>query len=107
MRTGELRTRITLQQRSVSVETGGFSVPTWSTIAEVWAKWTNVHGTEAWAALTAQAEGAATVLIRYRDDVDTTCSVLLGDMRYEIVSMDNISQRGVSLELKVKRMKAG
>ena len=104
---GELRTSVTLQSRTVSTETGGFKTPSWSTIATVWAKWVNAHGMEAWAAQTAQAEAAATVTIRYLAGVDTTCAVLLGSERYEIVSIDNIQQRGEYLELKVQRMKAG
>ena len=34
-----------------------------------WAKWTNVHGNEAWAA-TLTAQEPATVLIRYNSQVD-------------------------------------
>lgn len=104
---GELRTSITLQSRTVFTETGGFQVPAWATLATVWARWINVHGSEVWAAASLQAEAAATVTIRYRGDVDATCAVLLGSDRYEIVSLDNIQQRGEFLELKVRKMKAG
>ncbi|MDD5367463.1 MAG: phage head closure protein [Anaerolineaceae bacterium] len=104
---GELRTLVQLQSRTVSVETGGFPVPTWTKIADVWAKWVNVHGSEAWAAQSIEAEAAATVTIRHRNGIDTTCAVLLGTERYEIVSIDNIQQRNEYLELKVRQMKAG
>lgn len=104
---GEMRTRVTLQSRSVSVETGGFQTPGWSTIAQVWAKWVNVHGGEAWQAASLQAEQAATVTIRYRSDVDVSCAVLKGADRYEIVSLDNVRERGEYIELKVKRMRSG
>ena len=104
---GELRTSIKLQKRTVSTETGGFLAPAWSDLATVWAKWTNVHGSEAWAAMSVEAEAPATVLIRYRSGIDTTCAVLLGTERYEIVSIDNIAQRSEYLELKVRKIKAG
>jgi SPP1 family predicted phage head-tail adaptor len=104
---GELRTQVTLQSRTVSMETGGFQVPIWSTLATVWAKWTNVHGSEVWAAQTAQAEAPATVLIRYRNDLDTTCAVLKGSDRYEILSIDDIQERHEYMELKVQLARAG
>jgi SPP1 family predicted phage head-tail adaptor len=104
---GELRTPVTLQSRANDEDAGGFQSPDWSTIAVVLAKWTGVHGSEAWTAQTVQAQRAATVLIRWRSDVDETCAVLLGSDRYEIVSMDDIQARHEYLELKVRLMRAG
>lgn len=104
---GELRTLIILQSRGVPTGAGGFQVPGWATIATVWSKWINVHGSEAWAAMTNNAMQAATVTIRYRADVDLTCAVLLGSERYEIVSIDNIRQRNEYLELKLKKVVSG
>jgi len=104
---GELRTEITLQQRSVSTETGNFQVPAWADIATVQAKWTNVHGNEVWLANTVQASQPATVWIRWRSGLDTTCAVLKGTTRYEIVSLDNVQERNEYIELKVKRMAGG
>lgn len=104
---GELRTPVTLQERTTATDAGGFGSPTPSTIATVMAKWTGAHGTEAWTAQTLQAQRAATVLIRYRSDVDETCSLLKDGERYEIVSIDDIQARHEYLELKVRRMMAG
>lgn len=104
---GELRTLVTLQSRSVSFDSGGFQTPGWATIATVWARWTNVHGSEAWTASSLQAEQPATVLIRYQTGVDTTCAVLKGSDRFEVVSVDNIQERNEYLELKVRRMRSG
>ena len=104
---GELRTPVTLQSRTNATDLGGFNSPSWSTIAAVWAKWVGVHGSEAWTAQTVQAESAATVTIRYLAGIDTTCSLLLGSDRYEIVSIDDIQMRHEYLELKVKRMRPG
>ena len=104
---GELRTSVVLKTRTVSTETGGFQKPTWSTLATVWARWTNVHGQEVWTAESVQALQPATVLIRYRTGLDTTCAVLLGSILYEIVSIDDIQERHEYLELKVKRMGSG
>lgn len=104
---GELRTQVILQSRSVTSGTGGFQTATWSTIATVWAKWTNAHGSEVWAAQSIQAEAPATVLIRYRIGIDTTCAVLKGSDQFEIVSIDDIAERHEYLELKVRRMRSG
>ena len=104
---GDMQTKVTLQSRSVTTDAGGFQVPAWSTIAQVWARWTNVHGSEAWIAASVEAEQAATVLIRYHSGVDTTCAVLKGSDRFEIVSLDNIQDRNEYLELKVRRMRSG
>ena len=100
---GDLRTKITLQKPTITKAAGGAQVVTWSTIATVWAKWINVHGSEVWQSQAVQAVSPATVLIRYRADVDASCSILKGTERYEIVSPDNIQERNEYLELKVKR----
>jgi len=99
---GELRTKVTLQTPTITKATGGAQVVTWTTLAIVWAKWSNVHGSEVWQSQAVQAVSPATVLIRYRTDVNAACSILKGTERYEIVSMDNIQERNEYLELKVK-----
>jgi SPP1 family predicted phage head-tail adaptor len=104
---GELRTKITLQKQTVSVETGGFQRPVYVTLGDVWARWTNVHGSEVWASQLVEAQAPATVLIRYRADVDQTCIALLDGKVYEIVSIDDIQNRHEYLELKVVFVRSG
>jgi SPP1 family predicted phage head-tail adaptor len=104
---GELRTPITLQKQNVSKETGGWLVPAYVTLAPVLAKWVNVHGNEVWASQIAQAKAPATVLIRYRADVDETCIVLKGGKIYEIISIDDVRERHEYLELKVVYVRSG
>jgi head-tail adaptor len=104
---GELRVPITLQGPTVAADAGGAQRPTWTTLTNgaVLAKWVNVHGIEAWAVDRAgKAVFAATVTIRYRADVTGRCSILKGSDRWEIVSLDNIQERGEYLELKVKHV---
>lgn len=103
---GELRTPITLQGPTLVTDGGGAQHPTWANLTNgaVEAKWVNVHGVESWAVNQAGITvSAATVTIRYRSDVTTRCSLLKGSVRYEIVSLDNIQERGEYLELKVKQ----
>lgn len=104
---GELRVPITLQGPTLEADAGGAQRPTWEdlTDGDVQAKWVNVHGMEAWAVDRAgKAVSAATVTIRYRADVTPRCSILKGGARWEIVSLDNILERGEYLEIKVKRV---
>lgn len=106
---GELRTKITVLRRSFTTDAGGFQsqAAQLTQICEVWARWQNVHGQEAWTAATLQAEQAATALIRYRSGIDATCLVQKGSDLYQIVSLDNIHERGEYLELKVRRVVEG
>jgi len=104
---GELNKRITLKKRTMEKDVGSFQTPILTTLAIVWAKCINVHGAEVWAAQTVNALKPMTVLIRYRDDVDETCILVLDGKNYEIVSMDNIQHRGEYIELKTQLWKPG
>lgn len=104
---GELNTKITLYSRSITTQTGGFQKPSLTEIADVWAKWVNVHGQEAWLANSVQAKMAATLLIHYTTLIDTTCVIEKEGLYYEIVSMDDIQNRHEYIELKVQAWQPG
>lgn len=117
---GELRTQITLLSRSVVAAAGGFPTVRYTTIATVWAKWANVHGSEVWAAATIQADAPATVLIRYRSGLDNTIAVCKGAQTlsaalpsavtggaWEVVSLDDVQERHEYVEMKIKRVREG
>lgn len=104
---GDLRTQITLLKRTVATGSGGFQTAGVTTIGTAWAEWENVHGSEVWNAAALNAVDPATVLIRYNSQVDETCLVQKGSDVYEIVSVDNIRERGEYMELKVKRITDG
>lgn len=107
---GELRTAVLLAPRSVTTATGGFqsSTPDTSKQVSAWARWTNAHGSEVWAASAAGVSEAATVLIRYQSGIDTSWTISNdnGASWWEIVLLDNIQQRSEYIELKVKRMRS-
>jgi SPP1 family predicted phage head-tail adaptor len=105
---GELNIKISLFQPTVITDAGGAQMlDKGSKIADVWAKWVNAHGSEVWTADMAGVKNSATVMIRWRSDVDETCLVEKGDRLFEIVSMDNIRERNEYIELKVKRIVKG
>jgi SPP1 family predicted phage head-tail adaptor len=99
---GELRTAVTLLQRTVTQDAGGFQSQGTSSLGSVMAKWRNVHGQEAWAAASLGIVAGATVLIRYVADLDETCLVQKGTELYQIVSIDDVEERHEYLELKLK-----
>ena len=104
---GELRTKIALVSRVTQQDAGGFPVQGNPVVIEVWGRWTNVHGSETWAADAAGAVKPATVLIRYHAGLDETWSVAVDGKTYEIVSVDDIGLRHEYMELKVRRSVAG
>jgi head-tail adaptor len=124
---GELRTPIVLASKKMEKNSAGFQVPVYTFLADVKARWTNVHGQEVWAADARGAIKPATIMIRYRPDLDETCVVVkgaaveevidehdvltgwtfTGGEIYEIVSMDNIQDLNEYIELKIKRIAAG
>ena len=114
---GELRTQVILAKRVIGEDAGGFPTTSFDLIAQVWAKWINVHGSEAWTSSSLGFTAPATVLIRYREELDATCVVIKGGQLnglvitggevFQIVSMDNIQERNEYLELKVQKTKAG
>ena len=109
---GELRTPVLLAPRSVTVQAGGFQRPAPDTAHQVaaWARWTNLHGAELWAAQAAGAVDAATLLIRYQAGLDATWYVSkdAGASWYELIGPpDDIGERHEYMALKVQRMKAG
>ena len=104
---GELNKLVTLKTRSSTVDPGGFQKEALTTLAVVWAKWVGLHGSEAWAANSVNAQRAATVMIRYRADVDETCLITLDGLNYEIISMDDIQQHHEYIELKLSLIRSG
>lgn len=105
---GEMRTKIDLGRRANTEDAGGFDKPGYTVIVSVWAKWTNAHGPEVWEAQAQGAQQPATVIIRYRSDIDATWAVRKDGQWYEILgSPDDIQERHELIEMKVKRAVAG
>jgi SPP1 family predicted phage head-tail adaptor len=94
MRAGELRHRITLQRKNAVRDSYGESVPTWITVATVWAQVETTGGSESVdAAQVALASLSYMVTIRYRRDVVPTMRVLWGDRVLEISAVTEPDNR--------------
>ena len=104
---GELRTQISLEEPSSSQDSGGFQTRSYTEVATIYAKWTNLHGKEIFEDGVVAARLPARVLIRYRSDIDPSWTVVKGGQRYEILSLDNIRERSEYIELTVQRSIGG
>ena len=68
-------------------------------------KWVNAHGAEVFSAMQLQIREPATLTMRYSPLIDAAMLVYKGkDPRpYEIISVNNVEDRGKWLEIKVQR----
>lgn len=81
---GRLRHKVDLQEKTTAQDPiTGALVPTWTTIANVWADIAPLSGREFIAASAEQSEVRAKVVIRYRD-VNASMRVLHRGMYYNI-----------------------
>lgn len=95
MRAGDLKQRITIQRPSVARDGFGAEVPTWATLASVWAKVVTTSGAETIdAAQVAAATLTHEITIRWRSDVQPTMQVLWGARTLTIRAVvdDNLRQ---------------
>ena len=102
---GDLRTRITFQEPTVSKDGGGAQLPGWTDVdtnPTVWARWVNAHGQEN-VQNAVKSVRRATVTIRHRDDVRTTWAVVANGERWVIISIDAVQDQRRWIELVVER----
>lgn len=84
MRAGELRERITLQRNTPTRDGFGAEVPSWATVATVWAKVVATSGNEQINQSIGVATTVYSITIRARDDVDTNMRILYEGATLEI-----------------------
>lgn len=69
-------------------------------------KWVNAHGSEVWSAMQLQLRDPATITTRYSSAIDDETLVVYRGSDpepYEVISIDNVEQKNVWLEIKVQR----
>ena len=84
MRAGALRSRITIQHRADVANDIGELVPTWATLAAVWADVRHTSGTEAIKADASASIVRASIRIRFRSDITAAMRALVGSTIYEV-----------------------
>lgn len=104
MRAGELRHRITIQQKTVVRDTYGGETVTWTNTATVWAAVEPLSGREYFSAQQVQAEVNHRIRIRYRAGITTTMRVLWGTRVFDILAIINLQERGREIHLMCKEV---
>ena len=102
MNIGKLRHRITLLNQVNDVNDYGASVQTWRTVATVWAEVRPLSGREYFSAQQVQSEVTTQIWLRYIDGIKPSMKVKFANREFEILSVLNIQERDVSLQLMCK-----
>lgn len=102
---GELRTKITVQQCTRSQTPNGYESEAWATVLISRCKWVNAYGSEVIEAKQAGLSEVATLTMRYSKHVTPACRILRGSdpVAYEIISVNDVLDHHVWLEVKVER----
>lgn len=101
MRLGQLNRSIVLQSNTPSRDATGASVPSWGTLATVWAQVLPVAGGETFGADQITALADVKLRIRHRTDVTTKVRVSYASKVYDITRIDELG-RGAGLDLYCK-----
>ena len=104
---GKMNTFIDIVQKVTVKDSEGFSAETDVIIAAVRAYRERRHGTEKWANRASFTE--STDLFRFRCipgvAITTALIILIGDERYEIISVEDVRNRGMYIEVLAKEVK--
>ncbi len=106
MRAGQLRHRVTIQQKIISQNSFGEEVVTWSDVATVWAAVEPLRGQEFIEARQAEAEITARIRMRYRSDVRPDMRVVWGTHTYDVLAVIDVAGRGRELQLMCREIVA-
>ncbi len=99
-----MRHRITLQNKSITVNKNGFKVEDWEDIKTVWASVSNLRGREYYAAAAVQAENTVKFIIRYTKDIDTGMQIVFNEKAYNILSIDNDQYKNRFIEIRAQEV---
>lgn len=86
--TGKLRHKVQLQARGdVQNPSTGEMVPTWPTVANIWAEIVPLSAREFREAAAEQSEVRGRIVIRYRPNIDATMRIVHRGMYYNILGV--------------------
>jgi SPP1 family predicted phage head-tail adaptor len=104
MQAGNLRNRITVQDKNVTQNAYGEEVITWTTVDEVWAAVEPLMGREFMAAKQVQAEVSTRIRMRFIPGLAPEMRVLFGSRVFEILSVQHVYERRRELILMCKEI---
>lgn len=93
MNAGDLDRRITVQRCTEAPDSFGQVIPTWSTLAVVWAKVERNGGGEKFATDQRTSRSEAAFTIRYRAGITPKMRVLFDGEVWEIEAVDELGRR--------------
>lgn len=99
---GELRQRVTIQQKSVTRDAFGAETISWTDVATVWAKIWHLRGRELMDAQQAEADTSTQITIRYRAGILPTMRVVHGSAIYDIQAALDMGERHRFIELQCR-----
>lgn len=106
---GQLRTPVEIKAAREIKDKDGFKTRIWENVfgegVLIRCRWSNVHGQEALTAASLDLKEPATLMMRHSSKITPQCRIFkAGDPNpYEIISLDNVNERGQWLEIKVQR----
>lgn len=107
-RAGERRTLIRVEAPVAGTDRDGFPKSGPAEILTKWCKWVNAHGSEVYDARRAGVTEPAALTMRYTDRITADCLIYRGrDPRpYEVISVNDVENGHVWLEVRVQRKAA-
>ena len=99
MRVGKLRQRVTIQDKSVSQNSYGEEVITWTDFAKVWASVEPLRGREFLEGKQITAEVSTRIRIRYRSGILPEMRVEFGSIVYDIHAIIPVEERDREIHL--------
>ena len=103
---GRMNTRISIVEETVTKDAEGFAAKADHILASIHAYREGRHGSQKWVNRAAFSE--ATDLFRFRAIpglvVTTAHTILCGDERFGITSVENVRERGMYLEVLVRKV---
>ena len=106
MRAGDLRRRVTIQQKSVTRDTYGAEVISWTDVATVWASVEDLSGRELYDAERITTEVTTRIRIRYRAGITTDMRAVYGARVFNIRAVLDTEGRKRELQLLVAEVTA-
>lgn len=97
---GDLKERVTIQERITTQDTFGAESSNWNDIKTVWADVQGLRGFERYAAAQVQAQNDVKVFMRYRSDVKNKMRLVHGDRILDIESVVDIDRRLLEITCK-------
>ena len=107
MEAGKLNRRISIQSKVITADADGYPTETWTTVNSPMANIITTGGKEFYAAQKLNAETSCLFCIRYQTGVTVKNRVLYGTRTFDILSVNNVNEANVELQISAKELVDG